>query len=232
MRKIAIAIIAIGLVLATTASASNVVRISQVYGAGGNAYKCDYIELFNNSGSPVNIGGWSVQYGSSTGSSFGSSTYNYALIPAGAVIPACGYYLIRGNCSTAGADLPVTPDLQPATPAVWSFNFSGTAGKVALFSDQVFNRTCVQAQASPNLVDLVGYGGANCFETATAPAGDNFSVLVRAGGGTVDTDNNSADFSKVAQPYPMHNSASPQNVDCLAVPTLGTTWGRLKTIYR
>jgi hypothetical protein len=215
MRKATLVLLALGLVVASTAYASNAVRISQIYGASGNYYKCDYVELFNNSGCPVDIGGWSLQYGSATGSSFGSSTYNYALIPSGAVIPACGYYLIRGYCSTAGADLPVTPDLQPAVPPVWSFNLSGSSGKVALFSDQVLNRTCAQAQASPNLVDLVGYGAANCFETTPAVAGDNFSVLVRNSAGAVDTDNNLNDFSKVAQPWPMHTTASPRNPDCI-----------------
>ena len=214
MRKIAIALLALGLVVATTAYASTPVRISQVYGGGGGYYQCDYVELFNNSGCPVDIGGWSVQYGGATGSTFGSSTYNYALIPSGATIPACGYYLITGACSTAGADLPVTPDLKiPTSPPLWQFNFSATAGKVALFNDQVFNRTCAQALAVA--VDLVGYGAANCCETALAPGLDNMHVLVRAGAGAVDNDNNSTDFSSVAEPWPMHNSASPRNPDCI-----------------
>jgi hypothetical protein len=215
MRKIAIALLALGLVVATTAYASNPVRISQVYGGGGGYYKCDYVELFNNSGAPVNIGGWSVQYGGATGSTFGSSTYNYALIPSGATIPACGYYLITGACSgSGGIDLPVTPDLTiPTSPPLWQFNFSATTGKVALFNDQVFNRTCAEALAVA--VDLVGYGTANCYETALAPLLDNAHVLVRAGAGAVDNDNNSTDFSSVAEPWPMHNSASPRNPDCI-----------------
>jgi hypothetical protein len=212
MRRATPILLALGLAVATTAHASNPVRISQVYGGGGSYYRCDYVELFNNSNAPVDIGGWSVQYVSSTGASFGSSTYNYALIPSGATIPACGYYLVRGYCGTAGADLPVTPDLAPSSPATWLFNLSGTAGKVALFSDQVFSRTCAPAQAVA--VDLVGYGGATCYETAPAPTSDVSSVLVRASAGAVDTDNNSTDFSKVAEPWPMHNSASAANPAC------------------
>jgi len=216
MRKVTLLLLALCLALATTASASNPVRISQIYGGGGSYYKSDYVELFNNSSSPVDIGGWSVQYGSSTGASFGSSTYNYALIPSGATIPACGYYLIRGYSSTSGIDLPVTPDLSPASPATWSFNFSGTAGKVALFRDQVFGRGCADAQAAA--VDMIGYGAANCYETAAAPTGDASSVLVRAGDGAVDSDNNSADFSKVAAPLTIHNSASAHNPQCANSP--------------
>jgi hypothetical protein len=153
-----------------------------------------------------------VQYGSSSGSAFGSATYNWAKIPSGATIPACGYYLIAGYCSTAGNALPVTPDLVPASG--WIFNFSGTDGKVALFSDQVMGRTCAQAQAGGTLVDLVGYGAANCSETAAAPANDASTVLVRAAAGAVDSDDNSADFTRVAEPWPMHNSASPPNPEC------------------
>jgi hypothetical protein len=102
--------------------------------------------------------------------------------------------------------------VKPTSPPLWQFNFHGTDGKVALFSDQVFNRTCAEAQAVA--VDMVGYGVANCYETAAAPANDVSSVLVRAAGGAVDSDDNSTDFSKVAEPWPMHNSASPTNPDC------------------
>jgi hypothetical protein len=76
--------------VATTAQASNPVRISQVYGSGSkvaNGYERDYVELLNSSNAPVNIGGWPVQYGSAQGSSFGSATHNHAKIPSGATIP-------------------------------------------------------------------------------------------------------------------------------------------------
>ena len=209
-RAILVGLLVLGLVVAGAARASNPVRISQVYGgAAGGTYRCDYVELFNDSDAPVDIGGWSVQYGSSSGSVFGSATYNLAMIPTGATIPACGYYLIQGYCSSTGTELPVTPDL---TPSGWTFNLAATAGKVALFADQVTNRTCAAAQAAA--VDLVGYGAANCFEAAAAPALDATSALVRASDGAVDTDDNSADFVKVALPAALHDSASPANPAC------------------
>ena len=106
MRRTTLVLLVLGLVVATAAWASNPVRISQVYaGAAGGYYQCDFVELFNNSNAPVDIGGWSVQYASSSGATFGSATYNLAKIPSGATIPACGYYLIRGYCSTAGVAL-------------------------------------------------------------------------------------------------------------------------------
>jgi predicted phage tail protein len=213
MRKAALLLVALGLAVATTAHAANPVRISQVYGGGGNYYKCDYIELFNNSSSPVNIGGWSVQYASSTGTAFGSATYSRILIPSGTTIPACGYFLITGYCSTAGADLPVTADIANGVT-----NFHPDAAKVALFSDQVFNRTCATAQSSGMLVDLVGYGGSNCYETAAAPTLGASNTLVRGLGGATDTDNNSADFTVLAQPQTIHNSSSAANPNCGQAP--------------
>jgi len=217
MRKATLILLALGLVVASTAYASNAVRISQVYGNGGNYYKCDYVELFNSSCAPVNIGGWSLQYGSATGTfggGGGTNTYaNYAMIPAGTMIPACGYYLIKGYCGTVGADLPVTADLVAVPP----FNGSGSNGKFVLFSDQVVGRDCVAAKASPSYVDLVGYGSATCYEgTGAAPAGTTTTVLVRANGGMVDTDVNSADLANQAQPWPMHTAASGYvNPDCM-----------------
>jgi len=49
------------------------VVISQIYGGGGNqgaAYRNDFVELFNRSGAPVNLTGWTIQYASATGSSW------------------------------------------------------------------------------------------------------------------------------------------------------------------
>ncbi|MBK9382575.1 MAG: lamin tail domain-containing protein [Chitinophagaceae bacterium] len=46
------------------------VVISQVYGGGGNSgstYTHDFIEIFNATGSPISLTGWSVQYNSATG---------------------------------------------------------------------------------------------------------------------------------------------------------------------
>src|ERR1041385_1542691 len=55
--------------LAASAASTGIV-ISQIYGAGGNSgavYQNDYVELFNLSGAPVSVAGWSVQYASATG---------------------------------------------------------------------------------------------------------------------------------------------------------------------
>jgi 5'-nucleotidase len=51
------------------------VIIDEVYGGGGSsststAYKRDFIELYNPGSEAVSIAGWSVQYGSSTGTAY------------------------------------------------------------------------------------------------------------------------------------------------------------------
>src|SRR3569833_4048591 len=60
------------LAASVTANAAGQVVISQVYGGGGNAGATltnDFVELHNNTDAPVSIDGWSVQYGSATGTS-------------------------------------------------------------------------------------------------------------------------------------------------------------------
>src|SRR4051812_44886795 len=67
------------------------VVISQLYGGSGSAgptFHNDFIELFNRSSSPVDVSGWSVQYASSSGTS-----WNAKALPANTIIPAGHYYL-------------------------------------------------------------------------------------------------------------------------------------------
>lgn len=174
------------------------VVISQVYGGGGNSgatWKNDFIELFNRGTAAVSLAGWSVQYASATGTGIWQVT---AL--AGTLQPK-QYYLVQEAAGTGGtASLP-TPD------ATGSIAMSATAGKVALVkSTTALSGAC---PTSANLVDLVGFGGANCAEGSSTPALSNTTAALRARDGCVDTDANSADFSVVA-PNP-RNTSSPTN---------------------
>ena len=171
--------------------------ISQVYGGGGNAgatYKNDFIEILNRGSSPVNVTGWSVQYASATGSSWSVTTLSGS-------IPAGGYYLVREAAGTGG-----TTDL-PAPDASGSIAMSATAGKVALVNGTTaLTGTC---PGGGGLVDLLGYGGASCSETAAMAALTNTTAGLRASDGCVDTDDNSSDFAS-GLPTP-RNSASPSH---------------------
>lgn len=181
------------------APAASTVVISQLYGGGGNTgapFNNDYIELFNRSGAPVDIGGWSVQYSAAAGA-FNNKTD----LPASPVIlPPGGYYLIQElSGGPSGFPLP-TPD------AIGTINMSGTDGKVALVNDT----TLVGANCNAaSIMDLVGYGTtANCFEGAFySPSGSNSFAMFRLQDGCQDNNQNAPDFF----PFPPNprNSGTP-----------------------
>ncbi|MCB9080383.1 MAG: ExeM/NucH family extracellular endonuclease [Lewinellaceae bacterium] len=178
------------------------VVISQVYGGGNNSsapYQNDFIELFNRGVVPINLNGWSVQYTSSSGTSWTNKVDlpNFNLQPG-------QYFLIRlAGGTTNGIAL-------PTADATGTINMSGTSGKVAL----VNSTTVLTGSGCPmdaSVLDFVGYGTADCREGASAaPALSNTTAAIRQGAGCTDTNSNSADFTATA-PNP-RNSASPFNV--------------------
>lgn len=179
--------------------------ISQVYGGGGNAgatLRNDFIEVFNRSGAPVLLDGWSVQYASSAGTT-------WLVTPLTGSIQPGAYYLIRQAAGTGGTvDLP-TPDASGSTA------MAAGSGKVALVSAAApLQGAC---PASGSLVDFVGYGTANCSEGGlTAPGLGNATAALRKLNGCQDTNNNASDFEELS-PAP-RNSAAP--TESCAPPTL------------
>lgn len=194
--------------LSAVTSADAAVVISQVYGGGGGtnaatSYKNDYVELFNSGTSSVTLSSYSIQYGSSGG----TGAWSVHTLPS-LTIPAGAYVLIQEGGGTVGATLP-TPD------ATGTLNMSATAGKIALVSSTTaLNGAC----PTTNVVDVVGFGGANCFETAPTAALSVSTGALRNSNGCTDTGNNSTDFT-VTTPAP-RNSASPANVCGGGTPTL------------
>ena len=194
----------LGLAGAATASVSGVV-ISQVYGGNGNIYARDFVELLNTGAAAVSISGWSVQYSSATGT--GNFSGNGVTGLSGTLQPG-QYFLVQLASAAAGAAL-------PAADATGTTNLSGTAGKVILAnvnSGLACNggSTPCNATQLAQIVDLVGYGTANFFEGAVAPAATATTALLRNVGGCTDTDNNASDFASGA-PAP-RNSASAGNL--------------------
>ncbi|MFN7551159.1 MAG: lamin tail domain-containing protein, partial [Pseudomonadota bacterium] len=175
--------------------------ISQAYGGGGNAgapFTHDFVEIFNRGGSSVDLSGHSIQYSSSTGTSW----TNKFDIPAGTVLAPGRYLLIQLAPGTGnGVALPTPDFIMSGTP----INLSGTNGKVLLA-----NTTTVQTGACPTgaqIVDFVGYGSANCFEgSAAVGVLSNTTAALRGGGGCTDNNQNGTDFT-VAAPAP-RNSAT------------------------
>lgn len=185
------------------------VLISQIYGAGGNSgavYNKDYVEIYNRSDAAVNLTGWSVQYASSTGTSWQSAALSGTLDPG-------KYYLVALAGGSVGTTL-------PTADANGTANISATKGKVALR-----NSTTLFTGSSPigftGLQDFVGYGDANASETSPAPAGSTTTAIFRAGGGATDTGDNSADFSAAA-PTPRNTSSGPPVAPVITSATTAT----------
>ncbi len=187
----------IGFQPAKPVQAANALRISQVYGGGGNpdsTYTHDFIEIFNSSNVDVSLEGWSVQYTYSIGATWGVTDLN-------GTIPAYSYYLIQ-EAKGAGGTIPL-----PTPNATGDSTMSGIAGKVALVnSTTALSGKCPKAEAT--VVDFVGYGTtANCYEgNGPTPAPSNTMAVIREESGCQDKDDNAADFAALA-PTP-RNTAS------------------------
>ncbi|MGE5520195.1 MAG: lamin tail domain-containing protein [Candidatus Dadabacteria bacterium] len=202
-------------ILLSLTSHSQVV-INEIYGGGGNSgatYKNDFIELYNNGSTAVDLTGWSVQYASSTGTTWQVTNL------AGTIQPH-GYYLIKEAQGSGG-----TVDL-PFPDATGTISMSGTAGKVALVNGTTaLTGTCPTGTA---IVDFVGFGTtANCFEgTGPTPAPSNTTSVQRilSGNTAQDTNINSADFVAGA-PSPSNsggNDVTPPAISSLQ-PASGST---------
>ncbi|MBX3056646.1 MAG: ExeM/NucH family extracellular endonuclease [Anaerolineae bacterium] len=196
---------------AVRAPLANDLRLSQVYGGGGNAgapYTHDFIEIFNSSSTPISLDGLSLQYASATGTgNFGANDGQLTELPNVAIQPG-QYYLVQQAGGVVGDPLP-TPDHIDPTP----INLSGTNGKVVLVTGITSlgcngGSTPCDADQLARIIDLVGYGNANFFEgTAAAPVLSNTTAGIRNDNGCTDTDNNAADFVAGA-PTP-RNTGSP-----------------------
>ncbi|CAN5288580.1 endonuclease/exonuclease/phosphatase family protein [soil metagenome] len=197
-----------------TALSSGLV-ISQVYGGGGNTgatLKNDFIELFNRGSTPVDVGGWSVQYASATGSTWQVTTLSGTIAPG-------HYYLVKEAAGAGGTvDLP-TPD------ATGTIAMSATNGKVGLVnSTSALSGTCPLGSA---VVDFIGYVATpttgTCFEgSGPAPALNSTTADLRGLNGCMETDNNATDFSQSA-PNPRNSLASAHFCDGDQAPSVSST---------
>src|SRR5579862_5594864 len=109
MKKLLVLLTVIGaLSVAASASGSGAgsIVVSEVFAAGGNSgspYTNDYVELFNRGSSSVSLSGWTLQYGSATGTTWNSTTLTGS-------VPAGGHYLVQlASGGSNGSALPA-PD--------------------------------------------------------------------------------------------------------------------------
>lgn len=181
-----------GTVTSTGTATANVV-INQVFGGGGNSgaqYANDFVELYNNESFAVNLSGWSVQYTSSTGTT-------WQVTALSGTVPAHGFFLVQ---EAVGANTSATP--LPAPDLTGIIAMSSTSGKVILS-----NGSTALTGADPtgtNVIDKVGYGAANGYETAAAPTLSNTTSDIRITDG-VDNNDNATDF-EATTPLPRNST--------------------------
>lgn len=187
---------------AAAAPAGDDVVISEAYVNGGSAnavYTHKFVELLNPTDAPVSLEGWSLQYRSATGTAAISSTVELS----GTIQPGEHHLVTGGTNGTTGAALPEA-DLE----AGGALNPSGTRGTLVL-SDGTEDLTLPTgsivegAPGADSVVDLLGYGTSNTYESAPAAGPDANTdprSLNRADG--LDTDDNTADFSLSEQVTP------------------------------
>lgn len=153
--------------------------ISQIYGDGGSngaAYANDFIEIYNAGSTAIDLSNYSVQYSNGT-------VWNMTPLTTVVLQPGQYYLIQEGSHGSGGTPLP-SPD------AIGTLSILSNNGKVALVnSTSVLPNGCL----SPLIIDLVGYGNANCFEGAATASASNITAIIRKTG-NVDTDNNSTDF--------------------------------------
>ncbi len=189
-------------------------KLSQVYGAGGNAQTplfSDYIEVYNPGPVAQPLAGWSVQYASATGVFSAANTTALPNVTLGA-----GKYLLINEGT--GATLPAgqVPN-NPTGDASGAIAIAATDFKVALVSSTTFLPTGLPTYAAnPTLVDFVGAGttanwndndaaGAVHVIANNAPAANSVGAIYRSTCGSIDT-NSSKDDWAVAFPAPRNIS--------------------------
>ncbi|GAA2558541.1 putative extracellular nuclease [Neomicrococcus aestuarii] len=154
-------------------------------GSAGAAFKNKFIELYNPTSQAITLdGNYSIAYRSATGT---SNPGNFQLT---GTVPAKGYFVIKGGTNgTNGADL-------PNVGATTGINPSGTNGTLVLTrSASAISLPTGSITNNAQVVDLLGYGTSNTFETVAAQSPSS-TTDVKSVNRTnfVDTDHNANDF--------------------------------------
>ncbi len=183
----------------SASAASTGLVITEVYGGGGNVganLNADFVELYNPTASDISLDGKSLQYRSATGTGAANGVAGLS-----GSVPAGEHFLVQ--TSTAGANGSALPTPDATTTAVNMAAGSGTVWLANVTTGLTLATGSVTT--NPSVIDLVGFGTSNTFETAATPTLSTTTSARRTNEGT-DGDNNAAEFTAGAQ--------TPTNCDC------------------
>jgi uncharacterized protein len=140
--------------------------INEVRAEGAVSSTDEFVEIHNPSSCEVAVGNWVVEYRSRNGTT-PTALYRF---PAGAKLPANGYFLLAGVGFNGAKD------------TTFSFTLDATGGQIGILD-------------GARVVDGVGYGNASAghVETTAALVPPGGQSIARKPGG-IDTNNNAADF--------------------------------------
>ncbi|HKP47408.1 MAG TPA: DNA/RNA non-specific endonuclease [Pyrinomonadaceae bacterium] len=175
---------------------SATVVISEFRTRGPNGAADEFIELYNLTNSPIDIGGWKIN-----GSNNAAGVSTRLTISAGTIIPAHGHFLAT-NSSTSGGP------------------YSGAVAGNQTFATGITDDGGIAVLTAANaIIDQVGMSVGSAYKEGTiltplTTAGVNQGYERKPGGSngsTQDTDNNSADFQ-------LRAPSDPQNLSSAATP--------------
>jgi hypothetical protein len=170
----------------------------------------DFVELFNASDSPVDIGGWSIQAASGRGTDTLGAGRQITVLPAFTLAPGQAYLVQESGGSSAKSR--VQPDLRAGTIVM-----NATSGKLALVRSSAplgcnGGSTPCSASQLGAIVDLIGYGDSNFSYGTPVRVGRGTVALNRLGRGCANTKDNRTDFvfDAIAVLAPVNSQSPPK----------------------
>ncbi|MGH2968930.1 MAG: Ig-like domain-containing protein [Solirubrobacteraceae bacterium] len=194
-RRLLAAVLAAGALLALPAAApaaSTTIVISELRTRGPAGGNDEFVELRNISGASVDVSGWLLQGCAATAP---GNPSNRATLPASTTIPAGGSYLLT-NSNASGPYSGTVPGDQTYGTGISDDGGVRIANAAGVAVDGVASQDAGQDQCREGTgLSFPGASADNGFE--------------RRAGGTLDTDDNAADFDGPKASHPQNSSDDP-----------------------